>query len=201
MFQLRQPRPEVGVFQDVVSSNHNLPDADAQDPRWYAVHTRSRHEKRVRQQLEGKSLEVFLPVYESVRRWNDRRAVVSLPLFPGYVFVRMRLADRMQVVTVPGVVKLVGFQGRPTPIPDTELAVVRDCCARQIQMEPHPYLVVGKRVRIKAGPLAEMMGILVRRKGRFRLVLSIDSITRSLAVEVDANDVAPVSAYAPKLIA
>jgi transcription antitermination factor NusG len=165
------------------------------------VHTRSRHEKRVRQQLEGKSLEVFLPIYESVHRWNDRSAAVSVPLFPGYVFARLRLADRMQVVTVPGVVRLVSFQGCPTPIPDAELAAVRDCCARHLRMEPHPYLVVGKRVRIKDGPLAEMTGILVRRKGRCRLVLSITSIERSLAVEVDASDVEPVGASAPKLVA
>ncbi len=201
MYPLSQPGPEIGAPRDVVSANHNFRSADLQTLRWYAVHTRSRHEKRVRQQLEGKSLEVFLPIYESVHRWNDRSAAVSLPLFPGYVFARIRLADRMQVVTVPGVVRLVGFQGRPTPIPDAELAAVRDCCARHIRMEPHPYLVVGRRVRIKDGPLAEMMGILVRRKGRFRLVLSINSIERSLAVEVDANDVEPVGSYSPKLVA
>jgi transcription antitermination factor NusG len=201
MYQLNQPGAEVVAFQDMVSTNHNFPDADAQTLRWYAIHTRARHEKRVRQQLEGKSLEVFLPIYESVHRWNDRRAVVGLPLFPGYVFVRTRLADRMQVVTVPGVVRLVGSLGRPTPIPDGELAAVRDCCTRQMRMEPHPYLAVGKQVRIKHGPLEGMTGILVRRKGRFRLVLSINSITRSLAVEVDAGDVVPVNSYAPKLIA
>jgi transcription antitermination factor NusG len=201
MYPLSQPGPETSAARDVVLANHNFRSADLQTPRWYAVHTRSRHEKRVRQQLEGKSLEVFLPIYESVHRWNDRSATVSVPLFPGYVFARIRLADRMQVVTVPGVVRLVGFQGSPTPIPDAELAAVRDCCARRLRMEPHPYLVVGKRVRIKSGPLAEMMGILVRKKGRCRLVLSITSIERSLAVEVDANDVEPVGGYAPRLVA
>jgi len=191
----------VDVFQDVAATNHNFPGTQALDLRWYAVHTRARHEKRVRQQLEGRSLEVFLPVYESVHRWNDRRALVSLPLFPGYVFVRIRLADRMQVASVPGVVRLVGCQGHPSPIADAELAALRACCARQIRMEPHPYLVTGKRVRIKAGPLAEMVGILVRRKGRFRLVLSVNSITRSVVVEVDASDVAPVSSSTSRMIA
>jgi len=191
----------VGAFQEVIGTNQDVPAMHAQDLQWYAVHTRARHEKRVRRQLEERSLEVFLPVYESVHRWNDRRALVSLPLFPGYVFVRIRLADRMQVASVSGVVRLVGCQGRPTPVPDAELAALRACCAGQVRMEPHPYLVTGKRVRIKAGPLAEMMGILVRRKGRFRLVLSVNSITRSVAVEVDANDVVPVSSSPSRLIA
>ena len=191
----------MGAFQEVIGTNQDVPAMHAQELQWYAVHTRARHEKRVRQQLEGKSLEVFLPVYESVHRWNDRRALVSLPLFPGYVFVRIRLADRMQVATVPGVVRMVGCQGHPTPVPDAELAALRACCARQIRMEPHPYLVTGKRVRIKAGPLAEMVGILVRRKGRFRLVLSVNSITRSVVVEVDASDVAPVSSSTSRMIA
>ena len=91
-------------------------------PRWYALHTRSRHEKRVSQALQGKSVECFLPLYQSVHRWNDRNALVSQPLFPGYVFTRLSLADRMQVVSVPGVVNLVGPQGHPSPIPDEELA-------------------------------------------------------------------------------
>jgi transcription antitermination factor NusG len=160
--------------------------------RWYAVYTRSRHEKCVSRLLEAMSLTTFLPAYESVHRWNDRSAVVCQPIFPGYVFVRICLSDRMQVLSVPGVVNLVGVQGQPCPIPDEEMNSLRVCLERRIRMEPHPYLVVGRRVRIKRGPLAEMEGILVRKKGQFRLVLSVSLITRSVAVEVDAHDVAPV---------
>lgn len=202
MYAISQPAQEAIALPDVGPSKHSLAPPDLQAAfRWYAVYTRSRHEKRVKRQVEGKSLECFLPTYESIHHWNDRNAVVSLPLFPGYLFVRIRLADRMQVVAVPGVVDLVGVHGRPSPIPDEEIVPLRDCFTRQIGMEPHPYLVAGRCVRIKKGPLAEMEGILVRRKGQFRLVLSVNLISRSVAVEVDVNDVAPVSQYPHKLTA
>ena len=192
MYSLSQLQPESGVHHDLVSER-NLRLAGLSTPQWYAVTTRSRHEKRVQQQLEERLVEVFLPLYESLHRWNDRTARVSLPLFPGYVFVRICLADRLQVATVPGVVRLVGCKGYPSAIPDPELAAVRDCWKRRIKMEPHPYLAVGRQVRIKEGPLAEMTGLLIRKKGRFRLVLSINSITRSVAVEVDAHNVEPIA--------
>jgi len=165
-------------------------------PQWYAVSTRSRHEKSVCRLLEAKSIEVFVPVYDSVHRWNDRNAVVSQPIFPGYVFVRICLADRMQVLSAPGVVNLVGPHGRPACIPEEELAALRLCLDRQVRMEPHPYLAVGRRVRIRHGLLAETEGVLVRKKGQFRLVLSVNLIARSVAVEVDASDVVPVEGYA-----
>jgi transcription antitermination factor NusG len=195
MYAVSQPAPEAIVLPDGGPSKHSLACADLHTLRWYAAYTRSRHEKHVRQQLEGQSFECFLPTYESVHRWNDRNAVVSMPLFPGYLFVRIRLADRMQVVTVPGVVNLVGVHGRPSPIPDEELVPLRDCFTRKLAMEPHPYLVAGRRMRIKNGPLAETEGILVRRKGRFRLILSVSLLARSVAVEIDANDVVPASTY------
>jgi len=160
--------------------------------RWYAVYTRSRHEKCVSRLLEGKSVEIFLPTYESVHRWNDRNALVSQPIFPGYLFVRIGLADRMRVLSTPGVVNFVGVHDRPCAIPDEELAALRVCWQHQLRMEPHPYLVVGRRVRVKQGMLAETEGILVRKKGKFRLVLSVNLITRSVAVEVDARDVVSV---------
>lgn len=106
--------------------------------------------------------------------------------------MRIALAQRMQVLTVPSVVNLVGVHGRPTPIPDEEIAALCDCLDRRLGLEPHPYLVAGRRVRITRGPLADMEGILARRKGQFRLVLSINLIARSVAVEVDENDVIPM---------
>jgi len=200
MYAVSAPAPEAIALLDGDPSKRSFACSDMQTPRWYAVYTRSRHEKRVRQQLEGRSLE-FLPTCESVHRWNDRSAVVSVPLFPSYLFVRMRLADRVQVVAVPGVVNLVGVHGRPSPIPDEEILPLRNCFTRQIGMEPHPYLVAGRCVRIRKGPLAEMEGILVRRKGQFRLILSVNLIARSVAVEVDLNDVVPVGQYPHKLTA
>jgi len=161
--------------------------------RWYAVYTRSRHEKRIKEQLDSQSLESFLPLYEAVHRWKDRRVLVRLPVFPGYLFVRMVLPEhRKPVVTVPGVVNLVGRPGCPTAIEDHEIEALRLCSARGQSMMPHPYLTVGRLVRVSHGPLADMEGILVRRKGKSRLILSVNLIARAVAVEVDAGDVVAV---------
>jgi len=195
MHQIHPQAPETEAICPVASSPAFAP-PELLCPRWYAVKTRSRHEKSVSRLLEGKSVQVFLPVYASVHRWNDRNAVVSQPIFPGYVFARICLADRIQILSVPGVVNFVGPQGRPASIPEEELAALRLCLDRQVRMEPHPFLVVGHRVRIRQGLLADMEGVLVRKKGQFRLVLSVNLIARSVAVEVDANDVVPVGGYA-----
>ncbi len=161
--------------------------------RWYAVYTKSRHEKRIQQQLDSQSLESFLPLYEAVHRWKDRRMLVRLPVFPGYLFVRMVLPQhRRPVITVPGVVNLVGRPGCPTPIEDHEIEALRLCSARGQSMMPHPYLTVGRPVRVSHGPLADMEGILVRRKGKSRLILSVKLIARAVAIEVDAGDVVAV---------
>jgi transcription antitermination factor NusG len=162
---------------------------------WYAVYTRPRHEKRIKEQLDNRSLESFLPLYEVVHRWKDRRVRVSLPLFPGYLFVRISLTEhRLPLVTVPGVVNLVGRPGCPSPIDEPEIEALLLCSARGHRMMPHPYLAVGGRVRVRNGPLADLEGILIRKKGKSRLVLSIKLITRSVAVEVDDGDVVPVAA-------
>jgi transcription elongation factor/antiterminator RfaH len=160
-------------------------------PNWYAVYSRSRHEKRIKQFCDSEAVECFLPLYTAVHRWKDRRALVTLPLFPGYLFVRIHAVDRMRVLTTPGVVDLVGAHGRPTPVPDHEVDALRTCAAHQFSMEPHPYLRAGTRVRVRRGPFADLEGILVRNKGSFRLVLSVNLIARSVAVEVDATDVVP----------
>ena len=160
---------------------------------WYAVYTRAQHQKQVATQLARQAVECFLPLYESVRRWKDRRVIVSLPLFPGYVFVRLERSDRIKVLQTPGVVNLVGFGGVPCPIPDAEMEALQTCLARRLRMQPHPYLSVGRRVCVKSGPLAGFEGILLRRKNCYRLVLSIDSISSSVWVELDAVDVEPVT--------
>ena len=189
---LREP-PEAGIPDETfLAASHKTSDIGF---RWYAVYARSRHEKRIMQQLEAEFLQGFLPVYETVHRWKDRRKLVSLPLFPGYLFVRISLADRMRVLRTPGVVNLVGTHGGPTPIPDQEIDSLRTCVSRQAKIEPHPYLAIGRRVRVWRGPFAEMEGILLRTKGGSRLVLSINLIARSLAVEIDANDVLPATGF------
>ena len=167
--------------------------AEYLEPRWYAAYTSANHEKRVALQLGQRSVEHFLPLYDSVRRWKDRRMKLQLPFFPGYVFVRLALRDRLQVLQVPGVAKLVGFNGLPSALPDSEIEAIQTCLARKAGLEPHPYVQVGRRVRVKAGPLEGLEGIVVRKKNRVRFVISLDLIHRSAAVEVEASDLQPIS--------
>jgi transcription elongation factor/antiterminator RfaH len=162
------------------------------EPHWYATYTRSRHEKRIVQQLEQKSVECFLPLYETVRQWKNGRFKVQFPLFPGYVFVRIPLKERLQVLEVPGVVRLVGFSGSPAPLPEADIEIMRDAFRKGVEVEPHPYLKAGAKVRIKSGPMAGLQGILLRRKGKPRVVVSVDLIMRSIAIDVDASQVEPI---------
>lgn len=160
--------------------------------RWYAVYTCANRERRVAEQLANRSVEHFLPQYESVRRWKDRKMRLQLPLFPGYLFVHLALQERLRVLQVPGVVRLVGVNGSPTPLLEEDLNRIREFLGQGWRAEPHPYLQVGKRARVVRGPLAGMEGIVVRRKNRTRLVMSFELIQRSIAVELNQADSAPV---------
>ena len=164
---------------------------DHLQPHWYAVYTRSRHEKTVAEQLVQKSVEHFLPLYETVRKWKNGPAKVQLPLFPGYLFVHIPLGERLQVLQVPGVVQLVGSSGVPLALPQTEIETIRAALTKGVRAHPHPYLKVGSRVRISSGPLEGLHGILLRRKGKVRLVVSVDLIMRSISIDVDASEVEP----------
>ena len=166
--------------------------AEYLEERWYAAQTCANHEKRVQEQLRQRTVEAYLPLYASMRRWKDRRVNLELPLFPGYVFVRLALRDRLLVLQTPSVVRLVGFGGLPTALPDQEIDSLRQGLARDLRMEPHPYLKVGQRVRVKTGPLHGLEGILVRKKKVSRFVISLDLIMRSVAVEIDVADLEPV---------
>lgn len=161
-------------------------------PQWYAAQTCANHEKQVLQQLGLRAVEAYLPQYESVRRWKDRRVRLDRPLFPGYVFVRLTLGDRLRVLQTPSVVRLVGFGRRPSPLPNQEIEALRSGLAHNIRMEPHPYLQVGRRVRVTTGPFQGIEGILVRRKNISRFVVSLDLIMRSVATEIDIAELGPV---------
>lgn len=161
------------------------------EPHWYAAHTRSRHEKKIAEQLTGKEIAFFLPLYEAEHRWKDRLARVELPLFPGYMFVQIPLREKLRVLEIPGVVRLVSFGGEPAPLNDQEISILRQGLEKQMKAEPHPYLKKGTRVRVKRGALAGIEGILERRKDSFRLVISVDLIMRSISVEVPMADVEP----------
>lgn len=160
---------------------------------WYAIYTRPRHERQVTLQFENKQLECFLPCYASVRRWRDRRVVLNLPLFAGYVFARFAATDRREILKTPGVVRIIGFGNRLVPVPDSEIDALRTCVASKAKVQPHPFLTVGRRVRVVHGPMAGAEGILVRRRDNWRLVISVELINRSVAVEVDAADLALAS--------
>ena len=165
------------------------PELAAAQPHWYALYTCANHEKRVAAELNSRAVEHFLPIYSSVRRWKDRRVTLDLPLFPGYVFVRLALRDRMRVVQIPSVVRLVGFGGLPTALPDTEMEIMRWGLSQSLRAEPHPFLTVGRRVRIIGGPFAGLEGVLKGKKSSLRVVVSLELIQRSMAVDVDIADV------------
>lgn len=159
---------------------------------WYAAYTFPRHEKHIARQLEERNFDSFLPLYRSVRRWKDRRKEIELTLFPGYVFVRIDLRDRLRVLQLPGIVRFVSFSGRPAPLPEGDIEALRNGLSCNVAAECHPYLRVGRRVRVIAGPLAGAQGILVRKKEKFRVVISIEAIMRAVSVEVDQSDIEPI---------
>jgi transcription antitermination factor NusG len=159
--------------------------------RWYAAYTRSRHEKRVLERLQTMSIECFLPLCNTLSRWKDRNALVQLPLFPGYLFVRIGSQSWLRVLQSPGVVRFVGLNHRPESLPENEIEALRNALSQNIPVEPHPFLKSGERVLIANGPFEGMEGVLLR-KNRLRVVLSLSQIYSSFVLEVDAHDVYPV---------
>ena len=163
------------------------------EPRWYAVYTCANHERRAAEQFRVRGIEHFLPQYESVRKWKDRRVRLQMPLFPGYVFIKVQLQNRFEVLQVPGVVRLVGFNGSPTPLPEEQMLILHARLSQCSRAMPHPFLSVGRRVRISAGPFTGLEGILRRKKSNLRVIVSLELIQRSVAVDVDSADVTPLS--------
>lgn len=161
-------------------------------PQWFAAYTQPNHEKTIARQLTERAISHYLPLYESVRQWKDRKVRLEMPLFPGYVFVRICIQKRLSVIQVPSIIRLVGFGSEPAAIPEPELAAIRTCLDHNCRMEPHRLLQVGQRARVTRGALAGIEGILLRRKGIARLVLSVGLIMRAVAVEVEISDVEPV---------
>lgn len=161
---------------------------DLMQPRWHAVYTYPRHEKRVAAQLEDKSVEVYLPLYRSKRLWNQRRVEIDLPLFPGYVFARISQRERLRVLETPSVAYLVSSRGTPVALSDEEVEQVRQCLSRKLNVEPCEYLRPGTKVRVTGGPLQGLEGVVVRQNGRARFILSVDLIMRSIAISVEAHD-------------
>jgi transcription antitermination factor NusG len=160
---------------------------------WWALYTRHQHEKKVADMLLAKEFEVFLPLYDSMRKWKDRNKLISLPLFPGYVFVRGGLHRRLEVVSTPGVHMILFHGERVAIIPENEIEAIRRTLQGSSRVEPHPFLKCGERVRVTRGTLEGVEGILIRKKSLCRLVLSVDMLAQSVAVEIDASDVEAVA--------
>ena len=159
---------------------------------WFAVYTTCRHEKRIAQHLTLREIEHYLPLYRADRKWRDgSRVTVEFPLFPGYIFVRINRSERVSVLSVPGALAVVGGTGgNPAPLPDAAIEALR-AGLREHRIEPHPLLRVGESVRIRAGAFAGMTGIVVRKKSGFRIVLTLEQIMQSIAVELNEEDVEP----------
>lgn len=176
-----------------VSYSHNEQPGSTQDLVWCALYTRHQHEKGVAGALAAKGFEVLLPLYNSVRHWKDRNKVIALPLFPCYVLVRGAVTRRLQVLTTPGVHMIVTSGERVATIPEDQIQALRRALEGPYRIEPHPFLKCGEWVRVKRGALEGTEGILVRKKNLCRLILSVEIVSRSVAVEIDAADVEAVT--------
>jgi len=160
---------------------------------WYALHVRPRFEKVVARNLRGKGYEEFLPVYRRRSRWSDRIKEIELPLFPGYVFCRFNVLNRLPILTVPGVHAIVGIGKIPVPVNEYELDGVRTIVKSGSQCEPWPFIEIGERVQVEYGPLAGTHGIVVMLKNSYRLVISVNLLQRSVAVEIDRDCLKPLT--------
>jgi transcriptional antiterminator NusG len=158
---------------------------------WFAIWTRSRHEKLVRDQLQQKQVEVFLPTITKWSRWKDRKKQIEWPLFPGYCFACFDVTDRLPILKCDGVVTIVGTDGVPSAIPPVEIDSIRQLIESELAFDPCPLIKEGMMVEVKAGPLKGVVGRLVRKGSHARLVLSVDLIGQAVSVEVDAADVKP----------
>jgi len=160
---------------------------------WYAVSTKSRHEKVVAERLWESQIECFLPLREVLSKWKDRKKEVQFPLFPGYLFVRVPIRERrLDILKTPSVVRIVGFDSDPVPIPEEEVEAVKRLVFSKLPYDPYPYLAAGDRVEIIRGPLRGMQGVLIEKKGTHRFVLAVDLIQQAVSCQIDACDVVKI---------
>jgi transcription antitermination factor NusG len=180
-----QPKSSTRAPDSILATPHDV----AQEPVWLAAYTTPRHEKSVLRHLEVRDVESFLPLYKSVRRWkNGCKVEVEFPVFPNYVFVHVERKLSNRVLDAPGILAFAGSGKFPVAIPDSEIEWMRQQLPLR-RFEPHPYLVLGSKVRIVSGPLAGMCGVLSRKKSSLRVVLSIELIRQSVAVEVGMDEI------------
>ncbi|HMS83231.1 MAG TPA: UpxY family transcription antiterminator [Nitrospira sp.] len=159
---------------------------------WYAVRTKSRHEKVVRDQLGKQGIEPLLPTVKRLSQWKDRKKEIEVPLFSGYCFARFSQREKVPVQKTNGVVEIVGHGSQPEPIPDSEIEALRRLMISVLPYDPHPYLHEGMRVEVVRGPLQGVQGILLRKEKRHRLVIGVHLIQQAAAVEISVSDVVGV---------
>jgi transcription antitermination factor NusG len=169
-----------------------VPEPQAASPKWYAVYTCPCHEKQAAEHLAVRDIEHFLPLYRLTRRWKDGRAVTrEMPLFPSYLFVYAARGDRTRILSTPGILSIVGTSRGAIPLPASEIESLRNGLHLR-NAEPHPFLKVGEQAKIRSGALAGLQGIVLRHKNSARIVLSLDLIMKSIAVEIDLADLEPL---------
>jgi transcription antitermination factor NusG len=159
------------------------------DAEWYAAYVKHHHERKAADLLERKGIEVFLPQQKVVHRWKDRDKALSLPLFPGYLFLQCGLQDKAKIISTPGVFFLVENGGRACPVPRQEIDSIRRIVKDGLQVQAHAFINAGDRVRICGGPLAGVTGILTRIKNQYRVVLTVELLQKALSIEVEIDNV------------
>lgn len=155
-------------------------------PRWYAIYTRSRYEKKVSMELEERGLEHFLPLVPQLRYWKDRKKIVNMPIFPGYVFVNINISEKIRVLRANGVVRFIEFNGSPSPIPDAQIEDVRQLLKYPDRVETASYFNCGDPVEITAGPFSGIRGKIIHSRGKQRLLIGIEIIHQAISVEIDS---------------
>ena len=165
-----------------------------QEKSWYAVYLKSRHEFKVEKKLAQTNIDAFLPIIERLRHWKDRKKMVTFPLFPGYIFVNIPedYNSSLSVLKTAGVVRFLSLEGKPAPIPEEQITSLKKLIENKEQIDPHPYISEGQRVRITAGPLTGVEGILLEKRNQNLLVLSVDLLKQGASVKIDAFDIEPV---------
>jgi len=161
--------------------------------KWYALYTKHHHEKKAADVLARKGIETFLPLNRSLRQWKDRKKMVAMPLFPGYLFLRSDLSNRVEILNTPGVFFLVESAGHACPVPEHEIEAVRAVAESDVKLEPHPYLEHGERVRIRSGPLAGICGLVVQSRNQHRVVISVELLRKAVAVAVDLENLEKIA--------
>lgn len=173
----------------ITNSTHQ---PNPQPSHWIAAYTRSRHELVVASQFQQKGMDALLPTYRRLSRWSDRIRRTDAPLFPGYVFVRVAEGEHYRVLQTGGVVSIVCRSGKPVALSEADVDKLQVCTANPAAVEPHPFLRVGQRVRVKHGPFRGWEGVLVEKKNATRLVLTVEQIMKSIAIDISGADVEPL---------